>query len=174
VREALGSMLAAELVGAVFLDLYAGSGAVGLEALSRGAGRVVWVESNRRTVQILRGNAAALGAGTRGTVVCADCLRWLAGPAARLGFGIAYADPPYEATRVEGLGRLMSALSGVLAPGGLFVAEQPDAMAAEERKEWRLLRDRRYGQTRLALYRLETAGTGRPGRPAAPERGATC
>ena len=95
VREALMSVLAAELPGARVLDLFAGSGALGLEALSRGAEQATFVESAERASRVLRGNIAALGASENARVVNSDALRFLNGIEA-LEFDLAFADPPYD------------------------------------------------------------------------------
>ena len=95
VREAWMSILAGALPGARVLDLYAGSGALGLEALSRGAESVTFVELNPPSLRALETNVAALGVGDRVTVQRGDALRY----AERLGaeaFDLALADPPYS------------------------------------------------------------------------------
>ena len=71
---------------------------------------------------------------------------------------MAFADPPYEAAREQGFGDLMRLLAenGVLCVRGIFVAEMPESRPAEEVAGWALLRDRTYGHTRLAVYRLES------------------
>ncbi len=87
-------MLMEELPGASVLDLFAGSGALGLEALSRGAERATFVESDPRALECLRANIEELGAGDRSTVVRSDVFSFLARPG-RAEFDIALADPPY-------------------------------------------------------------------------------
>jgi 16S rRNA (guanine966-N2)-methyltransferase len=159
VREALFSMLAAALPEARFLDLFAGSGAVGLDAFSRGAAEVTWIESDRRTWQVLCANVAALAAAT-GTPVCADALSWLRGPGRGRGFDIVFADPPYEWAQAHGFGQIMASLrdGGTLRPGGLFVAERAARREVDEWPGWALLRDRVYGKTQLLVYRLADGG----------------
>ncbi|MGD8867522.1 MAG: 16S rRNA (guanine(966)-N(2))-methyltransferase RsmD [Gemmatimonadales bacterium] len=93
-REAWLNVLAAELEGARVLDLFAGSGALGLEALSRGAAHATFVERERRVIDCLRGNIAALGAGDACTAVCADVFSYLDGVGSEY-YDIAFADPPY-------------------------------------------------------------------------------
>lgn len=156
VREALFSMLMNVVPDAAFLDLYAGSGAVGLEAYSRGAGKVTWVDKDARHVALLKENLAALAPGF-GEVACCEVARWLKGPGRGRRFDVVFADPPYEAAREQGFGDLMGLLSGgdVLRPGGIFVAEMPEAKRADEVAGWTLLRDRTYGHTRLAVYKLD-------------------
>jgi 16S rRNA (guanine966-N2)-methyltransferase len=124
-REGLFNSLAAtmELDGARVLDLYAGTGAVGLEALSRGASRVVLVESDRRAAEILRRNVDAVALpGAR--VAAAPVARFLAagtdGP-----YDLVFADPPYAAPPEEVLGVLTALCDGPwLAPGATVVVER--------------------------------------------------
>jgi 16S rRNA (guanine966-N2)-methyltransferase len=182
VREALFSAVAAwagsveaapdqALAGLAFADLYAGSGAVGLEAASRGADPVLLVESDRRTAQLCRRNAAELGLAVQ--LQTARVEQAVAAPAPR-AFDVAFLDPPYElaAARVaEVLQRLVD--HGWLAPDALVVVERsrrdadlrwPVTAAAR----W----TRTYGETLLAFAVLEP-GTDRaePAPPvtAAPE-----
>jgi 16S rRNA (guanine966-N2)-methyltransferase len=93
-REAWLNVLAPGLEGARVLDLFAGSGALGLEALSRGADHATFVEKDRRALECLRANIAALAAGESCTVVGGDVFSYLAG-VERDAYDIAFADPPY-------------------------------------------------------------------------------
>ncbi|MDX2193119.1 MAG: 16S rRNA (guanine(966)-N(2))-methyltransferase RsmD [Gemmatimonadales bacterium] len=95
VREALMSILAGRLEGARVLDLFAGSGALGLEALSRGAAHAEFVDVGARSLDAIRRNIEALGVGDRATVRRGDALRVIAGLAAG-AYDIAFADPPYR------------------------------------------------------------------------------
>lgn len=152
VREALFSILAPEIAGSDFLDLFAGCGAVGLEALSRGARSATFVEQNRRHLAVLNENLGAVG--QEAAVIAADCYRYLAtyaGP----GFSIAFADPPYALGEEKGYAQVLATLAarGVVRPGGLFVAEMTAVQRAEETPGWDLLRDRTYGKTRLCIWR---------------------
>lgn len=94
VREAWMSAVADFLPGARVLDLFAGSGALGLEALSRGADYAVFVENGPPALRVLRGNLDALGAGSRAEIVRADAIRY-ASALQRDAFDVAFADPPY-------------------------------------------------------------------------------
>ncbi|MDA3926645.1 MAG: 16S rRNA (guanine(966)-N(2))-methyltransferase RsmD [Kiritimatiellae bacterium] len=154
VREALFSILMKEIYGACFIDLYAGSGAVGLEAYSRGAEHVVWLEKNSRHLKVLRQNVDAL-APERGEIVCGDVERWLKTAGQGRAADIAFADPPYREAKERGFTVLLELAAGnnVVAEGGIFVAELPVACKADEIDGWELLRDREYGHTRLAVYR---------------------
>jgi len=91
-REALFNVLAPRIAGAIFLDAYAGTGAVGIEALSRGARRAVFVEKNRAAVEVIRENLAALGVEDRAEVFTGKVLPVLE----RVRADIVFLDPPYE------------------------------------------------------------------------------
>jgi 16S rRNA (guanine966-N2)-methyltransferase len=150
VREALFGSLDARRVldGAVVLDLFAGSGALGLEAASRGAAEVVLVDSAREAVAVARRNAVALGlAGVR--VVQAPVQRWLTGPDVPAA-DLVLLDPPYGFGENE-LGAVLTALdAGPLAAGALVVAER-DGRSPEPAwpRGWEPEGARRYGDTVL-------------------------
>lgn len=154
VREALFNILLPELPGAVFLDLFAGSGAVGLEALSRGAASVTCVERDRRHLAVLRANLSSLRIDRGVEVVPAEAYQWLARYAGD-GFTIAFADPPYALGEEKGYAQVLATLAarGVVRPNGLFIAEMTAVQRAEETPGWDLLRDRTYGKTRICIWR---------------------
>ena len=155
VREALFSILQTEIPGSEFLDLFAGSGAVGLEALSRGAKKATFVEANRRHVAVLRENLEGCRVQSAAAeVVTADCYRWISTYAGS-GFTIGFADPPYALGEEKGYAQVLATLAarGVIREGGLFIAEMTAVQKAEETPGWELLRDRTYGKTRLCVWR---------------------
>lgn len=156
VREALFSMLQTVVRGASFLDLFAGSGAVGLEALSRGASSAAFVERVPRHVACLRANVETLKAGPRCRVFSQDAMEWLGTrrPGGGDVFDVAFADPPYDLAAQMGFADVMRLLAEreVVRPGGVFAAEMRFTQAAVEVPGWDLCRDREYGRTRLALY----------------------
>jgi 16S rRNA (guanine966-N2)-methyltransferase len=125
-REGLFNSIEARagLPGARVLDLYAGSGAVGLEALSRGARSATLVESAPGALAVLRANVAALGL-PGAEVVAAPVERWLAGPPPGAAYGVVFADPPYALPDDE----LAEALRALASPGWL----EPGALLAVER-----------------------------------------
>lgn len=154
VRESLFSILQPEIGGARFLDLFAGSGSVGLEALSRGAAAATFVEGSRRHAEVLLQNLKALRAEGRGEVVVANAYRWIetyTGP----GFTMAFADPPYALGEERGYAQVLATLAArdVVREDGLFVAEMTAVQRAEETPGWDLLRDRTYGKTRICIWR---------------------
>jgi 16S rRNA (guanine966-N2)-methyltransferase len=131
----LTSMDAVE--GAEVLDLFAGSGALGIEALSRGAARVTFVDHDRDAIGVIRSNLAVLGEVAAGAVVvCADVLRWVpSAPPADL----ALADPPYH---FDGWGALLDPLADRI---GLLVAETGSEW--DPGAGWETVKVRRYGGT---------------------------
>lgn len=154
VREALFSMLALDVPNCRFLDLFAGSGVTGIEAWSRGADQVVWVEQHRATARMLKENVDAL-CGSDGQIIVADVYEWLERPRSAEPFDIVFADPPYDAEHgTARLGELMTKLAetGHVVEGGIFVAEQSTGGPLPSAPRWNRITDRRYGHSRLALF----------------------
>jgi 16S rRNA (guanine966-N2)-methyltransferase len=148
VREALFSILGAHVHDARVLDLFAGAGTLGLEALSRGAAQATFVESAPRALEALRANVAALGADAE--IVRADALRWLRGASGGARqYDLVFLDPPYR--RAPDLGAPLSELlPAVLAPGALVVAES-DRRSPLELKIT-ATDERRYGDTLIRIH----------------------
>lgn len=117
--------LCGALDGARFADLYAGTGAVGLEALSRGAAHALLVEADRRAAQALARNARALGLDAAASVVTAKVERLAAAPPAGGPYDVVFLDPPYDVPAAELAGTL-SAMSanGWFGPGAVVVVER--------------------------------------------------
>lgn len=161
VREALFSVLEARLgslAGLRFLDLYAGSGGVGLEAVSRGAGVLTAVESDKPTARLAEGNARALGL-PRVEVVAVPVERVLAHPP-RAPYDVVYLDPPYpmaQAALDEVLALLIA--NGWAGAGGMVVLER-SARSVEPAWPTGLVRERekKYGETVLWFVRVDAAG----------------
>jgi 16S rRNA (guanine966-N2)-methyltransferase len=142
VREAWMSIVAPELPGARVLDLFAGSGALGLEALSRGASHATFVELAPTSLEALRGNIDALGVGERATVRRGDALRFVQGLDAG-AYDVAFADPPYNVDAADRLVALFRA--GPFAR--ILSVEHP----ADRRVEGD--QTRRYGDTAVTFCR---------------------
>ena len=146
VREALFSILG-DIEGLRVLDLFAGSGALAIEALSRGAASATLVENDRAALDAIRANLAPLE-GANAEIVRADALAWLGGR--RGPFDLVFADPPYSSA-----GKLAGALSqklpAALSPNALIVSESdkrdPLTLA------FPLEDERTYGHTRIAIHR---------------------
>ncbi|KYH32497.1 16S rRNA (guanine(966)-N(2))-methyltransferase RsmD [Neomoorella mulderi] len=150
VREALFNILGARVIDSLFLDLFAGSGAVGLEALSRGARKAVFVENDRQALACLAANLAATGFKDKAQIIAADARRALAHLAGRgLVFDLVFSDPPYY----QGWGDvILPAVVPLLSPGGLVVLETAKSEAAPETADMVLMARRVYGDTALNFY----------------------
>jgi 16S rRNA (guanine966-N2)-methyltransferase len=148
VREALFSILGTQVHDARVLDLFAGSGALGLEALSRGAQTVTFVDAADPAIRAVRANLAALGADAE--VRRIDALKFLSAASTRHAqYDLVFLDPPYR--EAERLARSLSeALPAVLAPGGVVVAESD--RRAPLALELPLNDERRYGDTLIRIY----------------------
>ena len=147
VRETLFNWLGQRLDGLACLDLFAGSGALGFEAISRGARRVVMVESDRNVAAALRESARELGA-AEAQVVNAEALGWLARASEK--FDLAFVDPPYATNLAQdALARLATHMN----VGARAYAESDRPL--EVPPPWRALREDRAGAVRYGLYELE-------------------
>jgi 16S rRNA (guanine966-N2)-methyltransferase len=145
VREAAFNLIG-PVDGASVLDLYAGSGALGIEALSRGAARALFVDSSREACRAIGTNLEKLG--LKATVLCQDALRALA--TERGPYDLILADPPYDFAAYD---RLAPHFTRLLAEDGLAVLQTP--AAAEPTLQGLTVRtSRRYGSARLTLFEL--------------------
>jgi 16S rRNA (guanine966-N2)-methyltransferase len=145
VREAAFNLIG-PVDGASVLDLYAGSGALGIEALSRGAARALFVDSSREACRAIGTNLEKLG--LKATVLCQDALRALA--TERGPYDLILADPPYDFAAYD---RLAPRFTRLLAEDGLAVLQTP--AAAEPTLQGLTVRtSRRYGSARLTLFEL--------------------
>lgn len=150
VRGAVFNVLGQFFEGGAVLDLYAGSGALALEALSRGCERALCVEADRRAAEAIRANAAALGFADRVEVRQGRVEALL--PRLPGGFALAFVDPPYA----EGPGAALAGLGALVAPGGLVVAEHDAKAPPADRVGPLALVDRRaFGGTGISIYRRD-------------------
>lgn len=158
VRETLFNWLAATTPGARALDLFAGTGALGLEALSRGARQAVFVECDPRVARQLADNLAILGAAERGRLVTADALAFLAGDPTP--FSLVFLDPPFRQGLAEACCRALEA--GWLAEDALVYMETESTLTPEAPANWQLHREIRAGDSTGRLYRRHPPGSGSP------------
>jgi 16S rRNA (guanine966-N2)-methyltransferase len=149
VKAAIFSSLGEKVIGARVLDLFAGAGGLGIEAMSRGAASVVFVESNRNAVRTIERNLAI--AGVTGRVQARDAFEYL--KYATDSFDIIFADPPYETGPGE---RAFTDLllnnpriPLLLVPDGVFVLEKRPGERLPEHQQWKIIRARRYGATEV-------------------------
>ena len=157
-REALFNIIGPAIHGARFLDLCAGSGAVGIEALSRGAAHATFVDSHPASLAVIRRNLEALGALGRATILRRDAVHAPDELARRGGvFDVAFLDPPYDTgtaaacVRAEGLRAIIPARCR------LYVQHRRGA-ALPAATGWRLADERRFGDTMLTTFEREEDG----------------
>lgn len=158
-RETLFNVLSASVEGSRFLDVFAGTGAVGIEAISRGASEVVFVENHAAAAKLIRENLAALGICTGFRVIVGDALRSLEklaaqGTAIGPGFELLFLDPPYAA-KEEYLAVLnFLGVSTLLSPSAIVVAEHSRTLELPETvgslQRYRILRQ---GDASLTFYK---------------------
>jgi 16S rRNA (guanine(966)-N(2))-methyltransferase RsmD len=153
VREALFNVLAPRLAGSSFLDAYAGTGAVGIEALSRGAERAVFVESDGRAAHVLEENLRTLDVMSMAEVLVLPFARAASGLASRSAcFDIVFLDPPYGPGELLRSLRLCASMT-LLRASGILVAEHDSRLSMPE-QEGSLSHQRslRYGGTTLSFF----------------------
>lgn len=166
VKQSLFAIIEPEIRGRAFLDLFAGSGAGGIEALSRGASQAVFVEKHPGAVHMVERNLRTASLlGPRARIVSRDVLAWLATPEASTtaagGFAAILVDPPYDSPDL--LARTLAAIEaagpgGVLAEDGLVVAKHARQAVPEPRIGLlRSAREERFSDTMLTFYRWTAA-----------------
>ena len=145
--------------GAAFLDLYAGAGSVGIEALSQGAGFATFVDMNPNCLSIIRQNLSKLGLFERSRLVRADVAKNLAyagGP-----FDLIFMGPPYHDQNWTALFLTMPTLKeiarcGMLKPDGVVVGQHHAKEPITETPEWEMYRQEAYGDTKVSFFKLRT------------------
>jgi 16S rRNA (guanine966-N2)-methyltransferase len=162
-REALFSKIQGRVEDSAVLDLFAGTGSLGLEALSRGAARVDFIDENKAAVQSIERTLGQLKAQSTGSLICQDVFHWLKkGPVST--YDLIFADPPYVSELQNGAGDVVSrlltdvVLPTLLRPGGLFVLEtlatQPTLPIPIS---WTLIDQRRYSTSQLNFLQRRPA-----------------
>ncbi|MEA3639888.1 MAG: 16S rRNA (guanine(966)-N(2))-methyltransferase RsmD [Lamprobacter sp.] len=149
VRETLFNWLAPVIEGSRCLDCFAGSGALGLEAASRGAARVIQIERSPAVVGMLRANGAALGA-QQLSVYAADALAWLTRSPVT-PFDICFLDPPFAADLLAPTLEMLAQRGWLAASARVYVETDSATALPVLPTDWRWLRDKRAGQVRYAL-----------------------
>jgi 16S rRNA (guanine(966)-N(2))-methyltransferase RsmD len=167
VKEAIFNMLGASVVDASVVDLFAGTGGLGIEALSEGANVCWFCDNSGESVALLRRNLSLLGVGTEGRVIHADFRRALREIATRAGgtevkssvaplpgvVDLIFVDPPYERGYYDEVMQILATYD-MMSPGGLVVMERAADPRAEERvfPGFRRLKSKRYGHTTVDIY----------------------
>ncbi len=151
VRQAVLSSLGSYVLDARVLDLFCGSGAYGLEALSRGASTAIFVDDDPASIAACRQNAKAAGVADRAKIHKAPAERYLDRTAASEGpFDVVFVDPPYVRGGPDA--RLLDALAGLVAPEARVVWEARKSSEVDDLPAgWVLHADRRYGDTRILM-----------------------
>ncbi|MGE3800963.1 MAG: 16S rRNA (guanine(966)-N(2))-methyltransferase RsmD [Candidatus Kapaibacterium sp.] len=157
VRESVFNILATRIdfEDCSVLDLFAGSGALGIEALSRGAKNVLFVEKNRRALSAIGENLKEFGVAERGELLSLDAMRFLEMNRKEEKFDLIFADPPYAAPFFNNLLRTISPL---LAEDGLLLLERSREIRIVDPPKLDLLLERTIGRTVIGLYRAEGEG----------------
>jgi 16S rRNA (guanine966-N2)-methyltransferase len=157
VREALFNILGERVIDAHFLDAFAGVGTIGIEALSRGAGKVVFMEKDGRALQVLRQNLKASTLESRCHILPGDNIRKCEALKGQ-SFGLIYLDPPYNfVSHREVLEALME--KGIVSNGGVVVIEHyHKTLLSLPDDELELVRQEKYGQTMLTFFRRREKG----------------
>ena len=155
VKAAIFSSLADQVIDAAILDLFAGSGGLGIEALSRGAASVLFIEGDRQSIRAIEKNLAKTK--LSGRVRQQDVFEFLGRSSFAEKFRIIFADPPYEKTKsgerfTEKL-LANAALAQLLEPGGVFVLEKRSTERISETKLWSVVRVKTYGATEVLFLR---------------------
>jgi 16S rRNA (guanine966-N2)-methyltransferase len=162
VKQAIFNLLGVRVLEARVLDLFSGSGALGIEALSRGAASVTFVERAEPAIAAIRANLAALGYQDRSRVVQGEAVWWLRGhPAEIARHNLVLLDPPYADPVLDGA---LRALDAAVAPGTLVVIERAAARDLPAAERLLVDRDRRYGGTSVTILAAPPA----PDQPPAP------
>jgi RNA methyltransferase, RsmD family len=151
VKAAIFSSLGEAIIGARVLDLFAGSGALGIEALSRGAASAIFVEDDRQSAEMIEQNLAKTG--LKGRVRHQDVFDFLRQASDAEKFQIIFADPPYEKNHrgESDTGKLLNneSLPHLLSPNGIFVLEKRPGELLREINLWRIIRQKTYGATQV-------------------------
>jgi 16S rRNA (guanine966-N2)-methyltransferase len=152
VKQALFNILGDRVDGSAFLDLYAGAGGIGIEALSRGATRVTFVDASRDSLNSIKQNIEQLGFGDRAAIVLAKAESFLKKPSGP--YDILFLDPPY-AEEMAPLLELIAAAE-IMKSDAIVIAEHfKKQLSPNKAGKLELYREAQYGDTVLAFYRLE-------------------
>ena len=148
VKEAVFSIIQFGIEGRAFLDAYAGSGQMGIEALSRGAERAVFLDSSRQAYETVRKNLEATGLSEKAVVRNTDTLSYISGVTER--FDIVFIDPPY---RTGLLRKTLEKVSGIMNTGGVIICEHPvDEAVPQETGDFVLKKNYKYGKIIITVY----------------------
>ena len=150
VKEALFSIIQFEIEGRRVLDLFAGSGQLGIEALSRGAKAAVFVDGSKKAAEVVKKNLETVSFSKAASVVCGDALAFLKTRSEK--FDIAFLDPPYSTGLLQ---KALALLPAIMNKSGVIICESPDGEEMPETAgEFSLQKKYRYGKVSLSVYRV--------------------
>lgn len=152
VKEGLFSAIQFEIEGRDVLDLFAGSGQLGIEAISRGAASCVFVDSSRKSLQSIRTNVAACGFNSQSNIVSGDALSYI--KSCMQKFGIVFLDPPYGQKWID---KVLPYVADHVTDGGIIVCETDllETLPASA-GDFIIERERKYSHTKVTIYRRRT------------------
>ena len=152
VKEAVFSAIQFDIEGRAFLDLFAGSGQMGIEALSRGADKATFIDANPDAISVIKSNLDKTGFTDSSTVIRSDYFSFITSTTDR--FDIAFLDPPY---RLDLLEKALNAVSSIMKPHGIIVCEHPlDVKVPESLNGFSLERQRKYSKIIISIYRKDS------------------
>jgi len=151
IRNALFNSLGTSVNNAIVLDAFAGTGAIGLEALSRGARSVTFIEKDRTAQKILAKNITTLGVEGRTSIIRTTVHNWTSSSLGNVEFDLIFADPPYHDTQFS----TVLELFGLLKPGGLMVLSHPGRGEIPTKTGVVVVDNRSYGNAYLTFYRRD-------------------
>ncbi len=156
VKESIFNIVQFDIEGRKVLDLFAGTGQLGIEALSRGAEKCVFVDQSREAVKVIQENVKTTGFESRSRVVTGDSISFLS--SCREKFGLAFLDPPYASDLLERALLKMSEID-IMAENGIIVCESAlDKVMPQLPGPYEMGRDYRYGKIKLTLYHRRADG----------------
>ena len=156
VKEAVFSAIQFDIEGRSFLDLFAGSGQMGLEALSRGAANATFIDASAEAIAIVKENAKKTGFFEKSHFLISDYRNYLRKAAGRESFDLIFIDPPYaEKLAADATERILRA--GIAKRGAIFIAESEEddifMNAPALAKEFEILKKKKYGRTYITVFR---------------------
>lgn len=151
VKEALFSIIQFETEARKVLDLFAGSGQLGIEALSRGAKSAVFVDLSKKSVEVVKQNLESTGLGKNAIVLNTDSIAFAASRADR--YDVAFLDPPYRTGLLQ---KALPLTANIMNEGGVIVCEAPfDEELPETAGNFKMTKEYKYGKIKLVTYRFE-------------------
>ena len=155
VREAIFNLVQQDVINAVVLDLFAGSGALGCEALSRGATSAVFIDCSARAVGVIRQNIKKIDRESQASVLKMDALNYLKHDLRPdVGFDLVFLDPPYK-KQILTQTLEMLVLHNAIASGGRVICETSEARSFQFSESFSLIRERKYGNTWISVLEFQ-------------------